>query len=429
MAGLLQSARNGGFMHLCLRLAATLAAATFVFACNTNTDDAGAAPPSPSSDEAPAGDAPPSADPKPAQSYPAYHDTYPTLVSKGGPVLRSPRFQLVMDPSDADGAVAEQLVRALPGSDYWKATTGEYGVGTPRIVDTAMVAATASSVDDADLRKWLADNVGKSAELAEPDGETVYVFVEPGGVTVTRSGITACGPELGGYHGEAPLGDGRTVPYVVVPRCVKFAGLSGRDVITYALSHELIETTLDPSVDSKPAYATVNDAFSAFTIAFESEAGDVCPFRRAKLGSFVVQQTWSNAAAASAHDPCVPAAGGAYIAAIPVLPDVVQDHGNDVPVVRLAVGDTKTIDLHIVSDGPTGDIELRVVDLGQTITGIEPALTMKLDKATARNGDIVKLTITATRAGQIRKAKNLAGFIVTAKLQDEITMWPALVVN
>jgi hypothetical protein len=273
---------------------------------------------------------------------------------------------------------------------------------------------------------------GSVAGLAAPDGQTAYVFLLPAGVTVTRAGETGCGA-FGGYHGEAPLAGGGSTPYIVVPRCVMFDGLANESVLTYTLTHELVETVTDPFTATQPAYDGVNSAFLAFDIYLLGEAGDLCPERYGTTPGlpFVVQQTWSNRAAAAGHDPCVPSSGEPYVAAIPVLPDTSTQYGDgdDVPVVHVPVGTSKTIDVHLVSDGPTGAFAVSADDMGVDLGNAEPALTLALDRTSGKNGDVAKLTITATRAGQIRAAKGVAGFVLVARTGSRVTVWPALVTN
>lgn len=400
--------------------ACVFAMVTMTMACSSASDD-GAAEQPPAPPDAPKVDTPPDV-PAPAAKYPAFAAAYPSLVSVGGPVLDAPRFQLVTYAGDSLASTAESFVKTLPSSEYWRETTAEYGIGAPEIASTIVLDNPPATMTDADVAKWVGDN-------ASGDGKTVYVFILPGSVSFTLDGIAACGAEYGGYHGEAALADGKAASYIVIPRCATYLGFKGADELTYALSHELVEVATDPFPDSKRAFGSVDPASFAFSVLFGNEAGDLCVGNAARSGSFAVARAWSNLAAAAHRDPCVPALASPYIAAIPVLPDTAPHDGAKLPVLHLPVGSTKTIDLELVSDGPTEDFHIAVIDLGQVLEARTPALSFSLDHASGKNGDVVKLKITATTQGQIRKATKLAGFVVVAKSATRMTMWPAFVTN
>ena len=72
-----------------------------------------------------------------------------------------------------------------------------------------------------------------------------------------------------------------------------------------------------------------------------------------------MQRTWSNKAAPAGHDPCVPALPGeVYFNAAPVLNDNITvdviGQTSRCKGVKIAVGETKTIEIDLFSDAATG---------------------------------------------------------------------------
>ena len=98
------------------------------------------------------------------------------------------------------------------------------------------------------------------------------------------------------------------------------------------------------------------------------EVGDLCAqepgaFTQFPELAYTVQRTWSNAAAMASHDPCVPAlANEVYFNAVPELNDTITIGGMFTMLgVQIPVGQTKTIDLDLFSDGDTGGRSKSVV--------------------------------------------------------------------
>ncbi|CAN5903841.1 hypothetical protein BH11MYX4_BH11MYX4_33010 [soil metagenome] len=182
------------------------------------------------------------------------------------------------------------------------------------------------------------------------------------------------------------------------------SGSGTLDAITKATSHELVEAVTDPFYYTKPAYASADPDHAAWTLATVGEVGDMCelePQDGVRLGSFLVQRSWSNAAAAAGHDPCVPAVAGPYFTASPTLLD-------DVPIelgtatttkgIRVPVGESRTIEIALRSDGPTAAWRVDARD-GAALSGGPKELDLTLDRKTGANGDVLHLTITARRPG------------------------------
>ena len=137
---------------------------------------------------------------------------------------------------------------------------------------------------------------------------------------------------------------------------------------------------------------------------------------------FQTSRIWSNAAALAGHDPCQPAPSDPYFASIPDLteevsiPEYAEYGANGKPVIggktkgiQLAVGESKTIDLMLYSDGPTSSPwSIMPQEVSST-----PVLSLALDRQSGTNGERLHLTVT-------RNAKSPAGHGATFILYSYI---------
>jgi hypothetical protein len=164
------------------------------------------------------------------------------------------------------------------------------------------------------------------------------------------------------------------------------------------------------------------------------ETGDMCIYdSRAYeklVGSFMVQRTWSNAAAQAGLDPCVPNVAGPYVNAAPDVDEVVtldrsatahfRTTGVSVPT-----GQSRTIAVRLFSTAPTSDWTVEAHDLGFE-SGGPMTLTFKWDKPSGHNGDVLHLTITRTADGSIGGTELMLVSNVSSTVQ---TVWFAFVAN
>lgn len=401
-----------------LRFVASLGLGLVVACSSAGSDPPAAAPPvvdpgdaGPATPPAPAPDAAP-----PAAPYPAFPFSAPQLVSHGGKVLTAPKIALLTFAGDPMAAVANSFVSAVGKSSYWSATTKEYGVGpATALAPVTLTDAAPATIDDTAIQTWLASELdGTHPEIPAPDGQTLYVIVYPEGTTVTVKSQTSC-VDNGGYHSELPLGSsGTTVPYIVLPRCASFVGFSGKDELTFAMSHELVEATLNPLTKSAPAYGSLDGPHQAIEYAYGGvgEPGDICPKDSAQVPDlpFLVQRTWSNASAKAGHHPCVPADTRPYFLSVPVLPDLSTDK-QPIPTVKIAVGQSRTIEVQLSSDAPMPvDWTVLPVDVASDVFKRPPELSFTLDRKTGNNGDVLHLTITSLRAGSFGQNKGFSVF-------------------
>lgn len=376
-----------------------------------------------------------------SDAFPADHPAPPQVVRESaGKVLAAPRFVPVFFAGD-DAALAGKAVdfeTRLGPSDYWKQTTAEYGVGPATATAPVMLAEMASgTIDDSKVRTWLQTrlNGGDPAFPAvEPDD--IFILHYPTGVTITLTSggtVSRSCREFGAYHSNIRLDanhKSQKVAYAVIPRC-RGGGGGGTtlDLLTNSVSHELTEAATDPYPQSGAAYYKVDvEHLNWMALNSGGEVSDMCQTiqssttRPSELSPYALQRGWSNAAALAGHDPCVPAPATPYFAAAPVLPDVVDYVlGNQtvgVLGVNIPLGDKRTIELDLFSDGPTPRFVVNARNYGRG-----NYLSFSLDRNAGVNGEKLHLTIKSNL-----EAPNLAAdFIVTATLNGAVHSWYGVV--
>ncbi len=336
---------------------------------------------------------------------PGPHGPLPTVVSSGGPVLAQPKVQAITYPAYAFATQLDGFLAELKSSAYWSATTAEYGVG-PLSVRPDLTFDGGPSITDGVLESMLASNLsGSGSAWGDADASTIYLFVFPEGTSVDHFGL--CCEDFDGYHSTASVGDA-DVAYGVVCTCLGPGGAASFDDVSVAASRVLVGAATNPFVFTDRAYGSPGASFEAWAIGTGGEVSDLC--RRdvdARVrnpgGQFMVQRMWSNEAALAAKNPCVPAPAGPFFDSVPVLPDdLTLSLGGGTLVtkgVKIAVGESKTIDVQLFSEGElAAPFHVTAYDLKGGFTGGSPDLAVALDETTGRNGDTRKLTITVLKA-------------------------------
>ena len=146
------------------------------------------------------------------------------------------------------------------------------------------------------------------------------------------------------------------------------------------MSHELDEAATNPFVNSQPAFGQVDDPHTIWDIGtFGGEVADMCQNNSDSNytppgSTYMVQRSWSNAAAKAGTNPCVPVpATGPYFNSYPTLPDMVtltagSPSGGPITTegVKIPVGQSRTIDVVLHSEAATsGPWTVAVQDLSQ----------------------------------------------------------------
>jgi hypothetical protein len=216
----------------------------------------------------------------------------PEFTYRGGPLLTQVEAVTVFIGAEWPDALARDLDAFF---DFVVTSElidqlAEYDVGNTRIEHGSHVASArlpgdglATLVTDDELRALLQDAIAREL-VPRPTANTLYNLFLPSGVAVELQGTRSC-QVFCGYHDAI---DGR-IFYSVLP-APDCRGCGGDepplDALTVTASHELAEAITDPI----PGLGWYDDTYG--------EIGDVCPWQTKKLGDYVVQLEWSNAARA-----------------------------------------------------------------------------------------------------------------------------------
>lgn len=365
-----------------------------------------------------------------------------------GPVLTTPKVQLIAYAEDTYLPDIEKQLTELTMTQTWAAQTAEYGVGPLTINPTITIPGTPpKTLDDnsgnvTPFEMTLAANLsGASPAWGAADQSTIYLFLLPSGTQVNSGGL-CCDPNYGyfGYHYEAPVGSS-SVAYAVVCNCPGFASppLTALDDLTTTVTHELAEAATNPFV--------------------QLGAGVPAGGRRARhLGGghlrrrgrrHVPEQHRLQLHAAGIHlhgaaelvqrgrqgrdEPLRP--GALHRPLLQQLPDA-PGHGDprgrllvargDRRGRQIPIGQTKTIDVVLHGDGTTsGPWKVDVQDLsyysGDTT---KPVTQLSLDKTSGSEGDVLHLTIKVLKADASLGGE---GFVLTSTLGMQQNIWYAAI--
>ena len=169
------------------------------------------------------------------------------------------------------------------------------------------------------------------------------------------------------------------------------------------------------------------------------------PGRPGRWAALLASAPWSNAAAASGHDPCVPAPPGPYFVSAPLLPDITAvpypDALGDITmahahIITIPIGGSAPVTLELYSDGtPSRPWTVHGVDLSAVLglTGPGPdggtpqKLTFDFDKTQGVAGDHLTMTISNHIASPT--ATPFGFFQVVSTLGDRSTLWTGAVLD
>lgn len=355
----------------------------------------------------------------------ASHPPFPQLASSGGPVMASPKVVGVFfnnyDLTDYASAMLNGLpsVTMANGEQFWSSSVAEYGVGALTVLPAIKLAEAAPSTDT-DPQAFLTDKINNDPAFASVDTNTIVALFYPS-TTPLGGSCAAQTPGYGGYH-DSLSAKGGEIPYAVMAECANFGGLAKEDMVTVAGSHEIVEAVTDPYPSSNPAYGGLDnsDASWAMTIVLQGnvENGDMCTinagFGRPQGQPWLLQRGWSNKAAKAGNaDPCAPDVlpSQPFVGAYPVMPDTASIIGQNGPAVKIAAGQSRTIDIKCFSFQQTQPFTLTAK---QRSTVNPPQLGFAFDKSTCVDGETVHLTITVMTAA----SSGHEGFILYAQLPN-----------
>jgi hypothetical protein len=359
------------------------------------------------------------------------HPQLPHFDAFGGSVIKKPKLVAVTFTGDTKASKLENFVSTLATSDFWKQSLEDYvgpaTAGSPIRLPSSLPA----NMTDDDLAEFVASKVFTPAKAAgNADENTMFVLYTPSATKITRLGMKTCDVFLG-YHSQTKVA-GKPIAYAVVPRCS-----DDFDTLTTSTFHELAEAATNPFNDDKPGFRLADDFFALGYAIRRNEVADVCEdageIKVAELGGAVVMPIWSNTLARAGHQPCAPVSGP-YFNSVPVADEPVrfthtypngEVRGISAKGIRVPLGQTRTVDVHLFSDGKTsGDWAVKATDAAE-LRGGDAELSVALDRKTGNNGDTLHLTITPKKKG----AEGFSAVSLESKLGTVTNRWAVLVVN
>lgn len=218
----------------------------------------------------------------------------PQLTYRNGPLLTNVEVFTLFWGSGWQQAPASGLISQINQFFAYIVTSplidqlSEYGVsgkpiGHGKFAGTLTVTspAPAKSLQDSAIQNFLQQQIDSGA-VPKPGPNTLYVVYVESGVTVEQGGSASC-QSFCGYHDSF----GSQIFYGVLPYPDCSGCTGGQDVfaaLTVTTSHELCEAITDPV----PGEGWYDDA--------NGEIGDICAWKTKTVGTYAVQQEWSNKA-------------------------------------------------------------------------------------------------------------------------------------
>ncbi len=363
------------------------------------------------------------------------------MVDKEGPKLAHADMVVFIDPNDPRKPAIDQVLPLLGPSKTWSDALGEYGVGPPGAITMLPLPTLPSSFARADLEAAVAQSVhdlrfknaagvadggaDAGSSVTTKHAETLYIVLLPPTATVTNMPCT----EILGYHTSILATPTDEVPLAVVEGICTAAEdtLSAAAKTLEYLSHEIFESATNPFPASAPAWSAVDDGHAARNVGLGgfSEIGDLCLGRPVPLDGLPVltvgnhqevlslQAAWSNLRAAAGKDPCGAEDGVPFFLPMPVLTEQAKlNAALTAPAVTIATGEMAIVDIRVASDRPTGDLTFFAYDVASKIYHHAEELTFTVDRTTARNGDVLHLSITRARAPRLPTLLHGSAFAV-----------------
>ena len=362
--------------------------------------------------------------------YPAPVGTMPQVKSQGGSVLKAPHIILVFFPGDTLQTQLEDFLTKLSTSQFLAANVSEYGVGATTVGTPVLMASNPpASLTTGTMSSYVATNVVPKYPSA--DANTLFVVFIPASTKVDLGNNSSTCTDVGGYHESTQ--SGKQVAYAIVPRCQSFVNQQPHintllAETTASATHEIVEAMTDPFPNASPAYNQLDAEHALWQYVLGgSEIGDLCAQSpdsfgvNAELG-YTVQRSWSNKAAAAGHNPCVPqATGEVYFNAVYEPTDPVDlGGGMTTKGLALSVGQSKTVDVTLISDAPMNSFKVAGISLNPG------EVTVTFDKAGGYNGDKLKMTVKLNSAPS--GGSPLAPFFIVSTYGQAQQIWPVGVI-
>lgn len=308
---------------------------------------------------------------------------WPPLASRGGPVLAQPYVATLTYADDGNRAALDAYTDVMVSdTEWWSATTSEYGVGALASLGSVHLTDAAPTVaTEDDVRSSLVGLASAGMLPTAPDGTydgVMYLLYFPAGASVTLAGGAAACSGWHGVHGETS-----GTPHLVYTLAIDCGPGRGFDHLGYleaAASHELVEAATDPFVDSAPAYQFRGSPDDPWRIY--GETTDRCVGRYRVRGGSVLARSWSNEAGAAGEDPCVPSEPGEIYYGVWTPTAIVHGAPGTTLVVPITGFARGTIpDFRVTVSTAYGRDTRPALDLSRLNEGITANLTLTLSAA------------------------------------------------
>jgi hypothetical protein len=250
----------------------------------------------------------------------AFPSTYPQVPNNGGGVMNNFRLVTIL-PSNETTIGLNHFGDTFVASATLAAVGSEYGLGTPTAMTIAGPAMTAGhQYTTADIQSYIGTAI--SGQGVNPNGNTIYMVFVPAVAWLDYQGKSEQGCHengnpmaggVGGYHVSDPYnGGGSGDAWGVVQHCTGDPTHTDAQIVEISASHEVIEAATDS--DGVSGYAMQSPqqpsdwpTTSIWDDLLLGEVGDLCVPTEYTEGSYTFQRFWSNKAAATKADPCIPA--------------------------------------------------------------------------------------------------------------------------
>ena len=347
---------------------------------------------------------------------------YPTIPNQGGRVLAHPALVTITFSDDTTRAPTLQAFDRWMVTSSWLTTVGaEYGIGAGSIVaDVALSDRAPDATTDDEIGQSLVDRINRGV-LPRPTADTLYMMFFPAHTTITFSdGSTtsvSC-TDFGAYHSEIHQG-GLDLAYSVMPQCPGAGGGAWSiDDDSISASHEFIEAATDPFPGTAPTFALTEGTDLASLsstspwLALGGEVGDLCAAAvySYREGGFIPTRVWSNIAARTGGDPCIPhVAGSPFFTTGPASDSVhVANPGDHISIAIQGYGDAN-------------------VPRWQLATQIDSdfAPTVTLSATTLGPGESATVTIEVPTDAPSQSTAKI--YLQSSHSDADIAVWPILI--
>jgi hypothetical protein len=286
----------------------------------------------------------------------------------------------------------------------------EYGVtaGTEEAIPVTDTAP--GSITDTQIQQFINDKITAGtfpSPAPTTNGTPIYMVYFPSTTTVTdnKSGGTSCSNGgFAGYHG-AGSNNGTKFAYAVIPDCG-----SGLNDVTSTAAHELIEAATDPWNTPDDGYYLDVAADDLWNGAAGDEVADMCDFEPLTTeGSWQLERSYSNAAAAAGTSPCVPVPAGDVYYNVSATPKTVQ---------TVAAGKSFTFTITGWSTAAIAPWAIQTAPADSA--DFDPKATLSVQ--TINNG--LTATVTLTAPANAKTGTLGAAFVVSGDAQH---LWPVAI--